>query len=1106
MSTGDWLAVAVRAWTDTPRKKRKGGAGRRGTAHILVIDTETKTDLSQAMTFGCYRYCRVDIGPDGQVTVTTAAEGLIYADDLPLTDPVGYALLVDYVRTARADVDLGYLGCQPDWRLGLCSRSEFVEDWLHRWAYRDYAGRGSRREPATVVMFNTPFDLSRLAGHAGLARGTQFAGGFSFALWTDAEGQPLDWRPAVRVKPIDPKRAFKGFSAIESRAQQRKRKKGTAFRGHFLDLRQMVFGLTSEGHRLASACKTFGVTDGKVAAEGGHGRITREYIDYCRRDVQATTELYEKVAREYQRHPIELQDTKVFSPASIAKAYYHAMGITPILDRIPEFSPEVLGQAMSAFYGGRAEDRIRQTPMPVVLCDCTSMYPTVDALMGMSELLIAETIEVVDATDELEALLDRIRLDDCFDPDAWRQFVGIVQIMPDGDILPVRAQYGPQPGWNIGINPLFATQPLWYTIPDAVASTLLTRRAPQVLRAIRFVPSGGKLSSLKPTRLRGQVRVDPNSDDFFSVVVSQRQSLKTSDSTLAAFLKVLANAGSYGVFAEIIREELGRGRHQAATVYGAHSHRWTKRVNAPERPGEYCFPPIAACITGAARLMLAMLERCVTDAGGSWVFADTDSMAIVANRGGTLVPCPGGPYKLPDGRAAVRALTFEQVDAIRARFQALNPYQPGAVADILKEEFRGHCYAISAKRYALYQLDNTGTPVIVSTGDDTDIPDEPFIEIDRDKHSQHGLGHLLNPTNPRSDDQEWIRQFWHLIVSHAHGVEVDEPEWLDRPALTQINVSSPTLWAPFAEWNQGKTFAQQIKPANFLLVGHVAKLGHPPGVDPRRFHLITAYESDPTKWADLPWRNLYDPHGPTYRATTARWNYLNDDGDGLDQPADLVQLKTYRQVLHDYLRHPEHKANGPDGRPCRSDTVGLLQRRDVHLAVLHHIGKEANRLDDITAGIIGSQDQILTDYTNATDTITSLILPPLSAYTIGELAEHTGLSKSQIKKIRTGKTAPRPQPLRALTELAVDTVLADLNQRGVDNPYQNIWRTNLYDDFESVLGYWRDHRNHRQRTCLCGCGVPIGRRRKYASEACRKRHARRMTTRRSRTPAVFSSR
>jgi hypothetical protein len=43
----------------------------------------------------------------------------------------------------------------------------------------------------------------------------------------------------------------------------------------------------------------------------------------------------------------------------------------------------------------------------------------------------------------------------------------------------------------------------------------------------------------------------------------------------------------------------------------------------------------------------------------------------------------------------------------------------------------------------------------------------------------------------------------------------------------------------FADFNAGKRYSEQIKPFNFLLTCHVAPLGHPIGVDPVRFHLIT---------------------------------------------------------------------------------------------------------------------------------------------------------------------------------------------------------------------------------------------------------------------------
>jgi hypothetical protein len=59
-----------------------------------------------------------------------------------------------------------------------------------------------------------------------------------------------------------------------------------------------------------------------------------------------------------------------------------------------------------------------------------------------------------------------------------------------------------------------------------------------------------------------------------------------------------------------------------------------------------------------------------------------------------------------------------------------------------------YCYAISAKRYALFNLDDDGRPVMR-------------------KWSEHGLGHLLNPIDPESDDRDWIRQYWEGIVTEA---------------------------------------------------------------------------------------------------------------------------------------------------------------------------------------------------------------------------------------------------------------------------------------------------------------------------------------------------
>ena len=41
--------------------------------------------------------------------------------------------------------------------------------------------------------------------------------------------------------------------------------------------------------------------------------------------------------------------------------------------------------------------------------------------------------------------------------------------------------------------------------------------------------------------------------------------------------------------------------------YGLDAEPYPCRVAHPEEPGEYCFRPLASLITGAARLMLALL-------------------------------------------------------------------------------------------------------------------------------------------------------------------------------------------------------------------------------------------------------------------------------------------------------------------------------------------------------------------------------------------------------------------------------------------------------------------------------------------------------------------
>ncbi len=1012
-----YLPIAVRAWTrrhdatQRGRTRKRRPSRRRWRRAVLILDTETTIDPTQRLLFGSYRYGRWT----KRGMLRCVEEGLIYADDLPERDPAGWTVLQKYARTRRADVASAH-----DRTLVLHSRRHFLDRVFWPAAYE---GR------ALVVGFNLPFDLSRLASRSGSARGF-FRGGFSLVLSEYQDRSTGRWlerwyRPRLCIKHLDRKRAFIGFvrpAAAERKShavpRAGKAARRARFSGHFLDLKTLAFALTDRGHSLASAGEAFAVDMRKGHAER-HGRITSSYIDYNRQDVRATAALLVKLRAEFDRHPIALDPCSTLSPAAIAKGYLRALRLTPPTEQFREVNPEVLGAAMTAYFGGRAECRIRCTAVPVVYCDFLSMYPTVNTLMRLWWLVTAARLEIIDATEDVRQFLGQVTVDRCFDPAVWRDLTFFAQIVPDRDVLPVRARYAEaSDALTIGVNPLTTRTPLWFAGPDLVASVLLSGKVPTVLRAVRLVPKG-RQAHLRSVDLRGSLPIDPRRDDFFRLVIEARKRLQVSTHVAAEerarldrLLKVLANSGSYGIFAEMTRQDLPKGKQVAITVHGLEGA-FPARTGAPEEPGEFCFPPFAALITAAARLMLAMLERCVTDLGSTYAFCDTDSMAIVATKPGGLVPCGGGSHRLPDGTSAIRALSWADVDAIVTRFAALNPYDrtvvPGSILKIEDENFRAtsrkrrqlHCYAISAKRYVLFTVAADGRPVIR-------------------KYSEHGLGHLLDPLDPDDDSGDWIRALWEIILCEALGRRATRPVWLHRPALSRVTASSPHILRRFMETSTRRPYADQVKPFNFLLVAHVAPFGHPQGVDPVRFQLMAPYTTDPRQWPTLRWTDTYSGHA--YPITTT----------DVTSP-EFVRVRSYEDVLAEYTTHPEPKSVA-EGRPCDRLTRGLLTRRSVHALSLSYIGKESNLIEEVQDGLVHALDEVQEIYVdprkNPWDT---LVRPILRRIPRAQLARAAGVSKRYIQMLRNGKRRPSQDVKRVLLRAAADYAQGRLPQPAMDD-------------------------------------------------------------------------
>jgi len=908
--------------------------------YVLVLDTETTTDALQSLNFGIYQFC--EMGSDG--SYACLEEGAFYADDL---DSRQLEVLCRYVREKNRNRTKGRL------KLRLYDRRVFVEKVMYM----------AIQAGAMIVAFNLPFDLSRLAVEYRVARGAG-GRGWSFVVFrykNKAKGEwlPNSFRPRVQLRPKDSKAAFIRLAGGDMNQPYRV--------GRFLDLKTLVWALRNKSLSLESSCREFKVP-GKCPDYVPSGRVTPEEIDYCRQDVRATVGLLNALLAEFKRYPLgDLPPERAYSAASIAKAFLKTMGvISP--DQKFQLDERTRGICMQGYYGGRAEIRIRHTPVPVVYTDFTSQYPTVNTLLGLWSLLIAEKVRVRDVTQEVQALLQTLSPDLLLDQQTWPKLAFFALIQPEGEILPVRTIYGDgQFGnqTNIGLNPLTCDKAIWFAGPDIVGSTPLKGRPPKILRAIRIEPVGIQ-NDMKSVML-GAGPIDPYRDDFFRKVIEERKGKQKTD-PLYYFLKILANAGCYGIYAEVNKLQVTKNDAKKIGIFSGELS-GTERACTMEVPGPWYFPPVASLITAGGRLLLALLEKMVTDAGGTYIMCDTDSMAVVSSEKGGFVRCQGGAHRTPDGADAIKALPWKQVRQIVDRFKSLNPYDPkivpGSVLNIVEElnydadgrQRQLYGYGISAKRYGLYTRDDSGFRLV--------------------KVSEHGLGLYYRPKEGRDTECEvpvWIKEGWEWMLNRALGLPCQDPEWFRLPVMRRIAISTPNVMAALRRLRR-----DQARPYNFALSPVLVNLtGH-------QLTLLAPFEKDSSRWITMPHVNIHD--GTTH---------------ALENPTLPVLVQTFEMVFQQYHRHPETKSFAPNGTPCKADSAGLLKRYPVTATGFHLIGKETERgweqNDDIST-LMPSLVRYGLDRGIADERLRNRLLEIPLAF----LERETGLSRHTIVRARRGQ-------------------------------------------------------------------------------------------------------
>lgn len=851
---------------------------------VLVFDCETRTTADQTLTFGFWRFCGLRNG----IYVPTE-EGIFHDDELRAKE---FELLRHYKRSTHPET-----AADGSERLHLYSRSKFIWETLGM----------AIQAKALIVGFNLPFDLSRLA----VDWETADNGGWSLILsqWRNrktGELQTNKFFPRIVIKALNSKtaimhstRAPMSEPAKKSEPDEKAKPAKHWPPARFLDLRTLLWVLRNKSYSLKTACKEFAIPGKLDHKPSGH--VDLDEVEYCRQDVRATVDLLNAAKREFDLHPVAPGPDRMFSPASMAKSYLEKLNISHPSTKVKD-PDHAYGIFMQSYFGGRAECRIRNWEVPVCPVDFMSQYPTVNELLDNWGVLTAENVTFPDATEEVRNFLSQFTLDRCFDRKLWPQFKFFALVRPDSDILPVRTVYNGTTQ-NIGINYLTSNEPIWFAGPDIIASILLTGKVPHIERAIHVVPHGQQ-RGLTSTSLRGMLNVDAKTHSFFKHVIEQRAA-NESNPALHYWLKILANSGSYGLFVELNPNESDA---TLKVFSGEESFETTSDV--VEEPGKWFAPHIASLITSGGRLLLAMLEKCITDAGGTYLFCDTDSAAIVSTETRQQIT-------MPDGAHPITALSWVEVKQITDRFKSLNPYAiDGSILKIHKLNWdknkrrrQLYGYSIAAKRYAFY----------TKTRNDLEIV-EP---------KAHGLGYFYPPKDsPEGWSHEtplWIFEAWDWIMRGVLALKRTRPKWFDLPVMMKLTLSTPH----HALRNLAKS--PLTRPNNFMMIPQVCRFGCPQNVDPDKFTLITSFSSERDQWMRSKCINIHDCQSPVYE--------LTDEYDGIK-----ALPKNFFMLLDSYQKHPEAKSLGPDGRPCEFDTRGLLHR--AHIVANWppvYIGKESDR-------------------------------------------------------------------------------------------------------------------------------------------------------------------
>jgi hypothetical protein len=385
---------------------------------------------------------------------------------------------------------------------------------------------------------------------------------------------------------------------------------------------------------------------------------------------------------------------------------------------------------------------------------------------------------------------------------------------------------------------------------------------------------------------------------------------------------------------------------------------------------------------------------------------------IVSTKDGGLVPCAGGPHKRANyqagsGNAAIRALSFAEVDSIRERFEPLNPWRKTLKTPFLKlekENFEANgerhqlfAYCVSTKLYCLFNLDGDRLLVRKPTGHGLGFLQAPYTVSDWQRKTGRKWKENLPP---------WIFEAWHFILSRELGLPYSPPAWLKQPAVMTVPITTPQVLARLG------VFKDDLLPFTVVTVPF-------PKRETVRDPLWTGYFIMPHT------EKLNDLHGRTMVNIVSGeiFHIYDKNSSRLPKPPGWLSLRTMEDEVNRILSRAESRFCAPNGGICTSRTVGLLARRHIVAGDFHYIGKEASTrwagAPDLSmlaeAGALDQVDETLREYERVVDPkYLDQIRTEAKQFSTKLLSRQSRVAECAIRKFKNGSNTIKPRTLRKL--------------------------------------------------------------------------------------------